>query len=235
MILPKFLKINSLIFTFALSSLFGFSSEPEAIDYGTRRLQSVHNKLRLLYGSFQEEYPEQLMTAMYLPSDAKVLELGANVGRNSCVIASLLSDSRNLVSVESCPDSARYLQKNRDHNRLKFHIEASAVSKIPLIQRGWFTIPGNEVLPGYVKVKTITFDQLQRKYKITFDTLVADCEGALYYILRDDPAVLNNIKLVIVENDYPDANHRNYVESQFLLNGLELVYNSGNFYQVWKK
>lgn len=224
-----------------------FSSTPsieELTTQATQKLESIHSKLRLVHGSLSEEYPEQLMATMYLPSDAKVLELGGNIGRNSCVIAAILDDSRNLVTMEPNIEYINDLQENRDCNGLQFHIEASAVSMRPLIQLGWDTFPSEEILPGYSRVSTINFEQLQKKYGIIFDTLVVDCEGALFYILQDDPKILTNIKLVIVENDYHDPQQLKDVSDLFSQNGLQLVYNrslgytfynSENFYQVWKK
>jgi hypothetical protein len=207
------------------------------------KLQNIHSKLQLLHGNFQEEYPEQLMTAMYLSDDAKVLELGGNVGRNSCVIASILKNSKNLVTLESCPDSAVLLRKNRDINELKFNIEVSALSKRPLIQSGWTTIPSAVDLPGYFRLNIISFDDLQEKYDIKFDTLIADCEGALYYILQDDPEILKNMNMIIIENDFIDMQHMLDVQKLFCKYGLKLVYNQSggwgpcydHFYQVWKK
>jgi FkbM family methyltransferase len=216
--------------------------EAQSMD-AAARLQEIHAKLRLMHGSFSEEYPEQLMTTMYLSPDAKVLELGGNIGRNTCVIASILNDSRNLVSVESSTEIAKLLQENRDLNALQFHIEASALSKVPLVQSGWDTIPSEVDIPGFFRVNTIPFDQLQRKYGIEFDTFVVDCEGALYYILRDDPEILRNINLVIIENDFHELEKAQFVHSLFEKNGLKLVYNQAGgwgpcypiFFQVWKK
>ncbi len=212
---------------------------------GINKLQKIHSKLRLLHGSFEDEYPEQLMAAMYLHPDAKVLELGGNVGRNSCVIGSILQDSRNLVILESDKRSAECLQQNRDYNNLQFHIEASALSKIPLIQSDWTSKPSNVDLPGFFRVDTIIFDEVQKKYEIEFDTMVVDCEGALYYILRDDPDILKNIKLIIVENDYTDKKHLDYTLEVFVKNGFRLIFSDKHvdsptsfredFYQVWKK
>lgn len=208
-----------------------------------KKLKEIHSTLTLIHGSFLEEYPEQLMSATFLPKEAKVLELGGNVGRNSCVIASILKDSKRLVVMESAPESAQLLQENRNINRLKFHIEVSALSRVPLIQNGWNTMPSKEVLPGYFRVNTISFDKLQSKYNIVFDTLVVDCEGALYYILRDDPGILKNIKLIITENDYTKLKHLRYVQALFRKYGFRLAYNQSGgwgscyneFYQVWRK
>jgi FkbM family methyltransferase len=212
------------------------------VDEATEKLRVIHEKLHLIHGSLLEEYPEQLMTAMYLPADAKVLELGGNVGRNSCVIASLLNQN-TFVTMESCEEYAGLLKQNRNYNRLKFHIEAAALSKTPLIQSGWETIPSHEVLPGFFRVRTLSFVDLKNKYGIEFDTLIVDCEGALYYILQDFPEMLEKIKLVIIENDFKDIQHMQYVHSQFTNHGLQLVYNQPGgwgpcydyFYQVWKK
>jgi FkbM family methyltransferase len=231
---------------FILLSVFQFIHIPvEALNLESaiERLQAAHSRLRLIHGSFEDEYPEQLMTAMYLPANAKVLELGANVGRNSCVIASLLNDSKNLVSVESIEEFAKLLQENRDVNGLQFHIEVGAISKIPLIQSWWTTMPSDEDKPGWARVKTITYSELKAKYGIKFDTLVVDCEGALYYILRDEPNILKKIKLIIIENDFSELNQMLFVQNLFKQNGLQCVYSqaggwgpcSDQFYQVWKK
>lgn len=217
--------------------------EARSIEEATERLQTIHSQLHLIHGSLAEEYPEQLMSAMYLSKNAKVLELGGNVGRNSCVIASILKDSRNLVVVESFSEFAKLLQENRDVNGLHFHIEASAISQVPLIQNGWKTIPSEVDLPGYSRVNIISFSQLNEKYRIKFDTLVVDCEGALYYMLVDDPKILKHLKTIIIENDFNDLEHMNYVQKLFTENGLKCVYNQAGgwgpcydyFYQVWKK
>jgi FkbM family methyltransferase len=246
--MQKDVSMNRILFFFVFFNFFftpsfsyDIANQKILVEKGTQKLKEIHSKLKLLYGNFSEEYPEQLMVAMFLPSNSKVLELGANIGRNSCVIASILDDSKNLVSLESCKETIFYLTKNRNKNRLHFNIENAALSKVPLIQNGWISIPSTEVLPGYFKVNTITFDQLQNKYKMKFDTLVVDCEGALYYILKDAPEILKDIQLIIIENDFTKASHYQYVFDLFKKNGFEIVFNEkscwgeNGFYQVWKK
>jgi hypothetical protein len=211
----------------------------EAEDLGAERLRQIHSKLKIDYGNpystHLDESPEQLMVAMYLPPEAKVLELGGAEGRNTCVIASILNDSHNLVTIETRRDPIYYLKQNRDVNGFHFLIETAALSMRPLVQKGYFSIPSEVDLPDSTRIKTITFKDLQKKHKIAFDTLVVDCEGALYYILQDDPGLLSNIKLVIIENDFHSQNQIEYVENLFMQNGLELVYSQGSFYKVWKK
>lgn len=215
-------------------------SEGDAVNY----LRSLHSRFSLSQGSFNEEYPEQVMSAMFISPRDKVLELGGNIGRNSCVIASLLRNSRNLVVVESDPKIASTLIANRDRNGLFFHVEDSAISEVPLMQGGWNTFSQATVLPsGYFPVKTISYNELKEKYKIPFNVLVADCEGALYHLFQYDESILDDVSMLILENDYTDKAHYEDVRTRFITHGFHLVYNKpggwppcfNEFYQVWKK
>jgi FkbM family methyltransferase len=211
------------------------------VDYKDK-LESLHQSLKINHGSFKEEYPEQLMVARFLKGDEKVLELGANIGRNTLVIASLLNNQKNLVTLECDPNTVVQLTENRDINSMQFNIEGSALSKRPLIQRGWNTIVSDTVPDGYSKVNTIDFDTLEAKYQIKFNTIVADCEGALYYIFMDMPEMLTNIKTVIMENDYHNLNHKNAVDCILTDKGFQRVYSEAGgwgpchdkFFEVWQ-
>jgi len=209
------------------------------------RLNHIHSILRIRNGSFNEELPEQRMAATYLTGRERVLEIGGNIGRNSLIIAYILAqnNSSDLVTLESDPGIATQLTDNRDLNGLKFKIENSALSSRKLIQRGWDTIPSDVVLPGYISVNTISYNQLVDKYNINFDTLVLDCEGAFYYILMDMPEILENVNLIIMENDYHDITHKNFVDSVLQKNSFTVAYSEAGgwgpcvskFFEVWKK
>ena len=207
------------------------------------KIKNIHSKLKLKYGSFNEELPEQKMAVKYLNGNEKVLEIGGNIGRNSLIIASILDNQSNLVTLESDANIAKQLTENRNLNNFKFHIESSALSNRKLIQKGWNTIPSNILQNGFKWVNTITLDNLKTKYNIEFDTLVLDCEGAFYYILIDMPEILNNIKLIIMENDYHHINHKKYIDQVLSANNFHVDYvQSGgwgpcynNFFEVWKK
>lgn len=219
-------------------------------------LADLHSKLKLNYGSFNEEYDEQIMAVMYIKPDDIVLELGGNIGRNSCIIASLLNDSKNLVVFESFDATAKQLQENRDINNLHFHIESCAISKSDLYQTGWDTKPVNEIskantveLARWTKVNTATWSDIKKKYDtFLFNTLVADCEGALYYILRDEPTFLENFTKIIIENDFKNLHHKHYVDEEFRRFNFKRVYVKAIdlpqgvfdyvkefFYEVWEK
>ena len=192
--------------------------------YIENNLSKLHSKLKLDYGSFDEEYPEQIMAQLFIQPDAKVLEIGTNIARNSMIIASILNDETNLLTLESDANTAKQAIHNRDINNMKFHIEPSALSIRPLIQDKWDTIVSDILLPGYKKVSTINLEQLKEKYPINFDTLVLDCEGAFYFILKDMPNILDGIKTIIVENDYQVLEHYKYVKSTLQNSEFKSVY-----------
>lgn len=208
------------------------------------KLNLLHKSLKLNYGSFTEEYPEQLMAMMYIEPDNVVLELGGNIGRNSLIISSLLNNSKQLLVFETNPDDANKLNENKNLNNFNFLIENSAVSKVPLFQNGWNTKPIEEIHQIYWKpINTITWQEVKNKYNKTFDVLVADCEGALYYILRDEPLFLETFKTIIIENDFNDFNHKTFVDEEFKKFNFKRVYKQSGgfepcfnfFYEVWKK
>ena len=206
-------------------------------------LNNIHSKSKLLYGSFNDEFPEQLMAVSFIKPDDVVLEIGGNIGRNSVVIANLLNDSSNLVVLESDANISNQLEENKIVNNLSFHIESSALSKRKLIQKGWDTIPSDKVLPGYKEVSIISFDEIEKKFSKKFDTLVADCEGALFYIFQDFPEMLTSINTIIMENDYYILSQKEKVDEIMTLNGFKVVYTEtggwgpcfNRFFEVWQK
>lgn len=210
------------------------------------KLSVLHKKTKIMFGTFNDEYVEQVLAMIYIKPESKVLELGGNIGRNSLVIASILEDDKNLVVLESSKSIAQQLMHNKTINNMSFHIETSALSKQLLMQKNWETFPydDNRYKDGtWTIVDTIIWDTLKTKYNIKFDTLVLDCEGAIYYILMDQPDMLKNFDTIIIENDFNDIEHKNYVDTVFNDNGFKSVLNIPGgwgpcyefFYQVWKR
>ena len=222
-----------------------FKNKEKFQDDILQKLKTIQNNLKIKYGNFNEELPEQLMVTRYLSGNEKVLEIGGNIGRNSLIIGSILlsKNNNNFVSLECDKNIANQLIENRVLNNMKFNIEISALSKRTLIQKGWDTIASDILLDGYTSVNTITFDELNKKYNIKFDTLVLDCEGAFYYILMDMPEILHNINLIIMENDYNDIVHKKYIDNILKQNNFNVDYSESggwgpcynNFFEVWIK
>lgn len=211
-------------------------------------LENIQKNIYIVGGNIKEEYPEQLLSVKYIDSDDKVLEIGSNIGRNSCIISSILNDSRNLVTLESNINIYNYCLINKFINCFNFIIENKALSYIPLQQCGWNTFPliNDNLHDGYFKVDTITYEDLVNKYNIDFNVLVLDCEGAIYHILKSNPNILKNINKIIIENDFESLEHFEYVQSLFFQNGFKIFYSckldldvdfccKDFFYQVYMK
>ena len=214
--------------------------------YCAININYIHSKLNIKHGTLIEELPEQLMTFSILNKKNKVLEIGGNIGRNSLIIASLLENDKNLVVLECDTKISKQLEENKQLNNFNFHIENAALSKRKLIQKEWITIPSDTLIDGYNFVNNIiTFDELNKKYNIAFDTLILDCEGAFYYILLDMPEILDNIKLIIMENDYTDIKEKEYVDKILIKNNFYRCYVEALgygemvcekcFFEIWKK
>lgn len=184
-----------------------------------------HSQLEFAGGELWQEWVEQTNCIDFLDPAAKVLELGAGFGRNTMMISCILNDESNFVTLECNASSVEVLRKNRTANNFRFHIEPAALSyrKLMYSPELALTVPGEELRHGYEWINTITVEEINAKYSIDFDTLVADCEGALYYILQDNPNLLDNIRTVILESDYLEAEHKWAVEAIFKRFGLQKV------------
>lgn len=206
------------------------------------KLKQIHSNLKFT-GNLKDEYPEQIMSVIFIEPNDRVLEIGSNIGRNTCVIASILNNSRNLTTLET--DNIDLLTKNRDDNNFHFNIINAALSKRPLWQKWWVTTPADKS-PGedWRRVNTINYSQISQNYNV----LVADCEGALYYILQDFPELLDTIETIIVENDYRDPSHFEQVVKTFKDKNFTCRYSTFSdeavlynlpcnrfFFQVWQR
>ena len=232
-----------------------FSSSQELVDT-LRRLHSAPARLAKLHerfagvnfaGDYMEEYNEQILAVSLISPDARVLELGANVGRNTAVIAMLLRDPSRLVSFETSHFEACAAKLNLAKLGLgRVCVEEAAVSSIRLQQSMWLTrpIPPGQSGPdkGWTEVRTIPYAAVLKRFG-SFDTLVADCEGALLLILRDAPELLETMRLVIIENDYKDLAHYEEVAGRFIDRGFRKIIHMSNpaadfptksfFYEAW--
>lgn len=209
--------------------------------------------------SFDDELVEQQLCFKYIKPTCKILEIGANVGRVSLILSTILNDSKNLVSLECCLETYMKLVLNKNINNYEFNCERSVLTVqdlyISVLSDSIFSRPltsneYNDIVDKdkwlYKKLKKITYSELEKKYNINYDTLVIDCEGSFYYILQDFPNMLENINLIIIENDFESIEQYNYVKDKFILEGfknvetvkLELdkvIDTKDFFYQVWKK
>jgi FkbM family methyltransferase len=187
------------------------------------------------------------MIVKYLTGTEKVLEIGGNLGLTSLIIAYILNTRSNcqFVSLETLKNKCEIINTNKTNTNLFFFVENSALSNNLVIQHPNYTqsIPSNNLLEDYEFVQTISWNNLLNKYHINFDTLIIDCKGFFFYILQSNPEILKNINLIIVENDYIDMQHKEYVDNLLIDNKFYLEYSESgnygtcfkNYFEVWKK
>lgn len=231
-----------------------WNSTGKFIQDAEERLKALQKHCNLQYiqhGGFEFEYPEQLLCMRFINENNKILEIGGNIGRTSHIIQTILNNSKNHVIMECDKEMAKQLRYNLDlNNYTDVPIETAALSIEKLYMDGTH---GPRPLHDFTKeenpieIDTISYSNICEKYNITFDTLVADCEGSLFYIFKEDPDMLNTINTVIMENDYFDINHKQMVDSILQSKGFKLIYQEKGvpwaswsccyeyFYEVWKK
>ena len=154
------------------------------------------------------ERPEQVLVENFIKEDDIVLELGARYGSVSCVINSKLSNKNNQVSVE--PDTRVWdaLEKNSKINNCDFNIIKGFIGKKKMDLTNL-----NVCYGGYAatfiynessKIESYTLDEVEKKYNLKFNVLVADCEGFLEVFFDENPNFYKDLRLIIFEADYPD-------------------------------
>jgi FkbM family methyltransferase len=149
------------------------------------------------------EAAEQKMVKDFLHEDDVVLELGARYGSVSCTINQILKNKKNQVSVE--PDYRVWssLEMNRDSNECEFEIVRGFVSKekLNIVAKGYDTTFTPDETSN---VDCLTLDEIEGKFNLSFNVLVADCEGFLEIFFEENPNLYDRLDKVIFEADRED-------------------------------
>jgi FkbM family methyltransferase len=177
---------------------------------------------------------EQKQARDYIKKDAKVLELGARYGTVSCIISKLLDNEKNLIAVE--PDTRVWdsLEYNMKENNCNFNLVKGFISKkklelnfLPCKYSTYSTESVSSTVPSY------TLQEIQEKYNLVFDTLVADCEGFLGDFLEENPELYTQLNMILFEKDRPD--YCDYRKIQEKLIDSKFVQVVEGFHEVWIK
>ena len=163
-----------------------------------------------------------------------VIDIGANIGYYSLILAKIVGDKGKVFAFEPAPDNYSLLKKNIEINDYKnVVLENLAISdkngniELYLSQEsmGWHRIyPSKYCGENHIKVKTITLDDYFRdisfKDKISFVKM--DVEGAELGILRGMASILkNNKKLTLLVEFVPQYIRESGSNPQELLDILK--------------
>jgi hypothetical protein len=132
-----------------------------------------------------------------------VLEIGANIGGVSTLIASMLTNSQNLVSIDPLLTNCNHLVTLGTSLGVPFNVFCGVVKGPVSIQ-----CEGKQVLSGYVECKpcdspttvNLTIKELQELYNIEFTAVIIDCEGC-YKSIFPQIFELKAIKQIQIEWD----------------------------------
>jgi FkbM family methyltransferase len=153
------------------------------------------------------EVEEQKLVRQYITKTDVVLELGGRYGSVSCIINSKLSCKTNHVVIE--PDNRVWdaLERNMQVNKCNFHIVKGFISNKKLNLTNLDAYHGGYgatfVEDTNSNIPSFTLDEINKKYNLEFNVLVADCEGFLEVFFDENPSFYNNLRLIIFEADYP--------------------------------
>ena len=149
----------------------------------------------------KEELYERTLISNFLDKNAKVLEIGGGLGYVSETIKNHLinkqENENNHIIIE--PNNKKALNLiNRG-----FKVFNGVISNENLyFQRNKKNIIIQRINLANILINNITnIKNLEKKYNIKFDTIIADCEGALLQIMNDNKELFE-CNMIILEYDW---------------------------------
>ena len=193
-----------------------------------------HDEYNNIINTKEYEYPEQKLAKKYISDESIVLELGARYGTVSCIINKQISNPNNMVVVE--PDERVWgaLEKNMKNNNCNFNIVKGFISRKHLNLINKDTGSGTtSIIDNNSNINSYTLEEIEEKYNLQFNTLVADCEGYLEEFLDENPKLYSQLKIILFEKDYPNkCNYNNIINNLIKHNFKNTV---SGFHDVWIK
>lgn len=164
------------------------------------------------------ERPEWELVRKWVPANASVLEIGGRYGTTTCEIAKQLRNSGRIVTVE--PDAKAWpdLEHNIKANNCRARVLKGVVNAKPIhlthsgyAGRTWAANSGDkaECKKDCANVAVFRLDQVEEASGLKFDTLLIDCEGCAQDMMEElKPKLTDQIKLILVEADFPTTEKR---------------------------
>jgi len=203
---------------------FSTFSKPPQVD--------LYSETGIKINTTESEYPEQCLANFYIDENSTVLELGARYGSVTCIINKKLANKSNQVSVE--PDSTVWsaLEDNIARNDCNVNVFKGFVSKkkrdlLPFGYAATSVVSETSTLPS------ASVEEIEETYGLTFDTLVADCEGFLGEFFDEHPHLYDQLTTVIFEADYPQKCNYENLRTALKQSGFREIISG--FQNVFKK
>lgn len=175
----------------------------------------------------KEELYERTLISNFLDENACVLEIGGGLGYVSKTIKNKLKNNNHVI-IEPNVKKANNLKEKG------YNVFPGVISNRNLyFQRNNKEYYYTNYIPNLnsILINNITnVKNLKKNFNINFDTIIADCEGALPQIMLDNPE-LYNCKMIILEYDWYFKSCTNF------RNLLIKNYNFKSLYQLplhWK-
>lgn len=215
----------------------------DTLHAAANRLAEIH-KTQLVHGSWCDELKEQLLGMMFVADEDVVVEIGANIGRNTCALAARLKGTGyRMLSFETIVDNERALRENLVAIQAQERVSLifAALSSRRLCQKGWDAFPCPDGAPSdALEVATTDWKRAQTQLGDRRPTaIVADCEGAMLPILKDFPDMLDGIQTIVMENDFfrgGEEEFRKLLQDRGYRSIVQWPLNDDHprFYEAWK-
>lgn len=216
-----------------------------------QKLTELIEKKRDYIVDSKEEIYEQAMVANFLPEDSVVLELGGRTGTVSKVINKKLNNKNNHLVIEPNNSFKNHLESLS--RNFGFNLYMGIISDKPMWAEIWHhgKIPklmndtqeilrtiewtNDNMFPKktakhheLIKINNYKrLTDLENEYNLKFDTIIADCEGALPYLFENNPQLYEQIKFIQCEWDSFKSKDNDSFREKLLNNGFKSLYTFG--------
>ena len=132
------------------------------------------------------ELYEKTLISNYLPENAKVLELGGGWGSVSKIIQQKINNVNNHIIIEPENERAtKLIQKG-------YKVFNGIISNNVMWLEKKFVSRDIPTFNSQSIENIINIEKLEKMNNIKFDTIIADCEGALPKIFKENPQLFRN-------------------------------------------
>jgi hypothetical protein len=180
------------------------------------------------------EVEEQDIASQYINKDDKVLELGARYGTVSAIILDKISDTKNCVIVDPDTNITESLVNNLrrcGYDDARVFVGTVGASKQKIHSNDSYATYTESCEGDECKIENMTYDAIQAKYDIVFNTIVADCEGCLPGLIEHIDDNLGDINKIIFETDR--SGNVDYEKVYSKLNNCGFKNVKEGFVQIW--